>query len=103
MSQSNFDSFSPWWTEASPRVAAAIDRGTVGDLVNEISAQVKHLYPGLAWELGRGQHARHNLTLSPEATSSCGGSPSAGCCRRRKLTRPGSTTPLGNPLATCSW
>jgi len=66
MTQPNFDQFWAWWTDAGPRIAAAIDRGTVADLVDEISAQVMQLDARLAWELGRGRGARHNFTLSPE-------------------------------------
>lgn len=60
--------FWAWWSEAGPRTAAAIAARTVGALVDEISAQVRALDPGLAWELGPGRRSEHNLTLSPEGS-----------------------------------
>lgn len=57
-----------WWSEAGPRIAAAIAARTVGALAEEISAQVRALDPGLAWELGPGRRSEHNLTLSPEGS-----------------------------------
>jgi hypothetical protein len=66
MSRPRFDAFWAWWTDAGPRIAAAIDNRTVAGLVADISSHVKQLDSGLAWEVGAGRRSRHNLTLSPD-------------------------------------
>lgn len=58
--------FWDWWRGAASRIAVAIDSGTVTELVDEISTQVKGLHPQMAWELGKGAQSQHALTMSPE-------------------------------------
>lgn len=60
--------FWTWWMSSKDRVAAAIaERSLAGSpVVEEISAAVHALHPGLAWELGPGRASRHNLTVTPE-------------------------------------
>lgn len=64
--QAPFADFWEWWRTASPRIAAAIEAGTVHGVVEEIGTQVQAVDPGLAWELGPGRTAKYSLTLSPE-------------------------------------
>lgn len=59
-------SFWTWWSHAGPRIAHSIEDRSVGQLVDEISNAVHAIHPGLAWELGPGQVAKHAFTLSPE-------------------------------------
>lgn len=49
-------------------MAAAIADGTLGGspVVGHITTAVHNLHPALAWELGPGRAARHNLTVTPE-------------------------------------
>jgi hypothetical protein len=61
-----FARFWEWWAGVNGRIAAAIEDQTTGQFVDEITAQVKGLHPGLGWELGPGRKSRHNLTLTPE-------------------------------------
>ena len=60
--------FWSWWSTAKDRIAAAIADRSLGrsPLVDEISANVHALHPDIAWELGRGRTAMHNLTVTVE-------------------------------------
>lgn len=60
--------FWEWWAAAKDHVAAAIADGTLGSspLVGYITTAVHNLHPDIAWELGPGRVAKHNLTLTPE-------------------------------------
>ncbi|MEO8744844.1 MAG: DUF695 domain-containing protein [Candidatus Dormiibacterota bacterium] len=58
--------FWTWWGTAKHRIAAAIANQSVRNEVDDISAAVKRLHPGFAWELGPGRSAQHSLTVSPE-------------------------------------
>jgi len=60
--------FWSWWASVRDLIAAAIADGSLGrsPLVDDTSSAVHGLHPGLAWELGPGRSARHNLTVTPE-------------------------------------
>ena len=57
--------FWSWWPGARPRVERAIESGEWGTLIDEFSMRVHAIDPGLEWELGRGQVARHSLCVTP--------------------------------------
>jgi hypothetical protein len=58
--------FWAWWAGRKYAVAAAIEAGTVVELVEEISSAVKAIDNGLAWELGPGHSAKHSFCVSSE-------------------------------------
>ena len=62
------DAFWGWWASAKDFVASAIAEKSLGEspVVGYISTAVHNLHPDLAWELGPGRNAQHNLTVSPE-------------------------------------
>jgi hypothetical protein len=66
MDTSGIAAFWSWWEGASPRIVAAIERGAfTPPLVQEIATHVTGVAPGLEWELGPGEKARHAFCLSP--------------------------------------
>jgi hypothetical protein len=59
--------FWAWWAGARPRVEAAIASGSLQPPVgDEITARVCSVNDGLAWEVGRGLAAEHQLCLTGE-------------------------------------
>ena len=60
--------FWQWWSSVKDHVAAAIASRTLGEspLVEYITTAVHNLSPDLAWELGPGRSAQHNLTVTAE-------------------------------------
>jgi Family of unknown function (DUF695) len=63
---SAIEEFWTWWATARDRIAAAIEGGTVGDSVAEISDRVDRVHKDLAWELAPGRTSKHALVVSPE-------------------------------------
>src|SRR5262245_51023269 len=59
-----------WWADARPRVAAAIEDGTVGSLAGEISDRVEAVHKSLQWELSKGKAAAHSLVVTPAGDAS---------------------------------
>lgn len=64
--QAAIEEFWQWWATARDRVAAAIEDGTAGDWVGEISDRVHAIHEDLAWELAPGATSTHALVVSPE-------------------------------------
>ncbi|EAP98290.1 hypothetical protein JNB_15038 [Janibacter sp. HTCC2649] len=65
--QQGIDEFWAWWTaEGAGRTAQGIADRDPSPMVEPISARVKAIDPGLAWELGPGRDAAHMLVVSPE-------------------------------------
>lgn len=64
--ESAIEDFWTWWATARERIAAAIEGGTVGESVAEISDHVHRIHKDLAWELAPGRTSKHALVVSPE-------------------------------------
>ncbi len=58
--------FWSWWASAKDGIAAAIEDGSVERLAADISRHVDAIHASLAWELSKGQSARHAFCISPE-------------------------------------
>ena len=58
--------FWAWWAGARSGIAAAIDAREPGPITDEVARAVAALAPGLAWEIGPGLTAGHQLCFSGE-------------------------------------
>ena len=61
--------FWAWWPAAHPRIEEAISTGEYGDLGDEITARVRAIDDGLAWELSAGRVAQHSFCVTPEGNA----------------------------------
>jgi hypothetical protein len=52
-----------WWTTARPSIERALADGDVSPVNDQLTARVKAIDPGLAWELGPGGDDSHGLAL----------------------------------------
>jgi len=67
---SPIEDFWVWWSEARPRVEAAIAvHEWSDDLVADIAARVQAIHPNLEWEFGKGSMAKHVLVVSGAGNS----------------------------------
>lgn len=62
--QPDFGAFWRWWATAHRRIEHAIATRQWEPLVEEVSAHVLALHPGLAWEFQAGRHAKHALCIT---------------------------------------